>query len=113
MISRIADTVPALGYGLWMTWTRLPGAPAFTIQFDEERVVAAPGQTVAAALWAAGIRAWRTSRDGGTPRGLFCGIGACFECLATIDGEPNQRACLVPARPDMVVVTQLGTGHAA
>jgi predicted molibdopterin-dependent oxidoreductase YjgC len=96
-----------------MSWTRLPGAPAFTIQFDDEQVVAAPGQTVAAALWAAGVRAWRTSRISGAPRGLFCGIGACFECLVTIDGQPNQRACLVPARPDMVVKTQLGTGHEA
>jgi D-hydroxyproline dehydrogenase subunit alpha len=94
-----------------MSWTRLPGAPAFTFRFDEERIMAAPGQTVAAALWAAGIRSWRTTRGSGTPRGLFCGIGACFECLITIDGEPNQRACLVPARQDMVVTTQLGTGH--
>lgn len=96
-----------------MSWTRLPGAPAFTIQFDESPVAAAPGQTVAAALWAAGVRTWRTSRDGGAPRGLFCGIGACFECLATIDDLPNQRACLVPARPGMVVTTQHGTGHAS
>jgi aerobic-type carbon monoxide dehydrogenase small subunit (CoxS/CutS family) len=47
----------------------------------------------------------------GVPRGLFCGIGVCFDCLVTIDGTPNQRACLVPAHPDMVVTTQLGTGR--
>ena len=35
-------------------------------------------------------------------RGLFCGIGACFDCLATIDGVPGQRACLAPARPGVV-----------
>lgn len=95
-----------------MSWTRLPGAPAFTIRFDGEPVAAAPGQTVAAVLWAAGVRSWRTSRVAGAPRGLFCGIGACHECLATIDGEPNQRSCLIPARPDMVVTHQHGTGHA-
>ena len=95
-----------------MSWTRLPGAPAFTIQFDDQRLAAAPGQTVAAVLWAAGIRSWRTTRHTGAPRGLFCGIGVCFDCLVTIDGKPNRRACLVPARPGMVVTTQLGVGDA-
>jgi predicted molibdopterin-dependent oxidoreductase YjgC len=79
--------------------------------FDGRQVRTSPGQTVAAALWAAGIRSWRTTREAGAPRGLFCGIGVCFDCLVTIDGTPNQRACLVPARPDMTVTTQLGTGR--
>jgi predicted molibdopterin-dependent oxidoreductase YjgC len=83
----------------------------YTISFDGHQVPAGPGQTVAAALWAAGVRSWRTTRDAGAPRGLFCGIGVCFDCLVTIDGTPNQRACLVPARPDMTITTQLGTGQ--
>jgi predicted molibdopterin-dependent oxidoreductase YjgC len=83
----------------------------YSIAFDGRPVPAAPGQTVAAALWAAGVRSWRTTREGGAPRGLFCGIGTCFDCLITIDGAPNQRACLVPARPGMTVATQLGTGQ--
>ena len=82
-----------------------------SLSFDGRRVRVEPGQTVAAALWAAGIRSWRTTREAGAPRGIFCGIGVCFDCLVTIDGTPNQRACLVPARPDMVVTTQLGTGR--
>jgi predicted molibdopterin-dependent oxidoreductase YjgC len=81
------------------------------LSFDGRRVRVGPGQTVAAALWAAGVRSWRTTRETGAPRGMFCGIGVCFDCLVTIDGTPNQRACLVPARPDMVVTTQLGTGR--
>jgi predicted molibdopterin-dependent oxidoreductase YjgC len=81
------------------------------LSFDGRRVRVQPGQTVAAALWAAGIRSWRTTRETGAPRGMFCGIGVCFDCLVTIDGSPNQRACLVPAQPDMVVTTQLGTGR--
>ena len=44
------------------------------------------GQTVAAALTAAGIRTWRTTRHG-APRGLFCGMGVCQDCLVTIDGR--------------------------
>lgn len=90
-------------------WNR-PGTPSFTIRLDGQPVPVAPGQTVAAALWAAGVRSWRTTARTGAPRGLFCGIGTCFDCLVTIDGTPNQRACLVPARPDQAVSTQLGTG---
>lgn len=88
-----------------------PAVPAFTVSFDGGRLAAAPGQTVAAVLWAAGVRSWRTTSSAGTPRGLFCGIGACFDCLVTIDGEPNRRACLVPARLGMVVTTQRGVGR--
>ncbi|QSB17026.1 (2Fe-2S)-binding protein [Natronosporangium hydrolyticum] len=80
--------------------------------FDGEPVPATPGQTVAAALWAAGVRSWRTSRVEGAPRGLFCGIGVCYDCLVTIDGVANQRACLVPARPQLRVATQQGVGDA-
>ncbi len=64
------------------------------------------GQTVAAVLWEAGIRWWRATRNAGAPRGIFCGIGACFDCLATIDGVRGQRVCVAPARPGMIV-----TGH--
>jgi predicted molibdopterin-dependent oxidoreductase YjgC len=84
---------------------------SFSIKFDRREVPVQPGQTVGAALWAAGARSWRTTRDRGAPRGLFCGIGICFDCLVTIDGVPNQRACLVPARAGMVVTTQPGVGR--
>ncbi|WP_338673544.1 (2Fe-2S)-binding protein [Streptomyces sp. SCSIO 30461] len=87
-----------------------PGAP-YEITFDGRSVRALPGQTVAAALWAAGILSWRTTRVNGAARGVFCGIGACYDCLATVNGRPNQRACLVPARPGDAITTQEGTGH--
>jgi predicted molibdopterin-dependent oxidoreductase YjgC len=80
-------------------------------QFDGRAVGFSPGQTVAAALIASGVYSWRTTRRRGRPRGLFCGIGVCFDCLVTIDGDPNVRACLVAARPAMTVTTQDGTGH--
>ncbi|MEU5093580.1 (2Fe-2S)-binding protein [Streptomyces sp. NPDC020996] len=63
------------------------------------------GQTVAAALVAAGRVAWRTTRVRRRPRGVFCGIGVCFDCLVTIDGAGGQRACLVLARAGMTVTT--------
>ncbi|MFI0739307.1 (2Fe-2S)-binding protein [Streptomyces sp. NPDC021100] len=95
---------------------RAPGLPpdavTFEISFDGRPVRALPGQTIAAALWGAGVLAWRTTREGGRPRGAFCGIGQCFDCLATVNGEPNRRACLVPARPGDAVTTQEGHGRA-
>ncbi|MEV7082634.1 (2Fe-2S)-binding protein [Streptomyces sp. NPDC093516] len=87
-----------------------PG-PAFTVTFDGRPVEALPGQTVAAVLWAAGVTSWRTTRGEARPRGVFCGIGVCFDCLVTVNGRPNQRACLLPAGPGDTIVTQDGTGH--
>ena len=80
--------------------------------FDDEPVPFRPGQTVGAALVAAGTTSWRTTRIGGAPRGLFCGIGICFDCLVSVDGHPNQRACLVVAEVGMHVRTQQGVGRA-
>lgn len=73
-------------------------------------VAAEPGQSVAAALVAAGITDWRTTRKGGRPRGLFCGIGVCFDCLITVDGIPDQRACLVTAADGMRLGDDAETG---
>ncbi|MFC7404076.1 (2Fe-2S)-binding protein [Georgenia alba] len=74
-----------------------------TATFDGEPLPGEPGQNVGAALVAAGIVSWRTTRRRGRPRGLFCGIGVCHDCLVTVDGVPNQRACLVPWRPGQVI----------
>lgn len=80
--------------------------------FDGREIPFVSGQTVGAALTAAGIRSWRTTRVEGRPRGLFCGIGICFDCLLVVDGRPNQRACLLLARDGMQLASQEGTGHA-
>lgn len=87
-----------------------PG-PGFRITLDGREIEALPGQTVAAALWAAGVTAWRTTRGEGRPRGIFCGIGVCYDCLVTVNDHPNQRACLVPLHPGDAIRTQEGTGH--
>ncbi|MGN9790016.1 (2Fe-2S)-binding protein [Streptomyces sp. OZ13] len=89
-----------------------PEQPSIEITFDGRPITTLPGQSVAAALWSAGVLAWRTTRQGGRPRGAFCGIGHCYDCLATINGRPNRRACLVPARPGDTITTQEGHGHA-
>ena len=82
------------------------------LTFDGRPLPVQPGQTVAAVLLAAGVRSWRTTRKAGRPRGLFCGIGACFDCLVTVNGTPSVRACLTRAQPGDVVTTQDGDGRA-
>lgn len=81
------------------------------LELDGAVVPFRPGQTVGAALMAHGVVSWRTTRVGGALRGLFCGIGVCFDCLVDIDGHPNQRACLVVAEDGMRVTTQEGVGR--
>jgi aerobic-type carbon monoxide dehydrogenase small subunit (CoxS/CutS family) len=77
--------------------------------FDGENINAITGQSVAAALLAANQRALRKTRFNNNNRGVFCGIGVCFDCLVVIDGITNQRACLIEAKPGMKVQTQVGS----
>lgn len=64
---------------------------------DGKPVPFLPGQTIGAALMSAGVTSWRTTRVEEMPRGMFCGIGICFDCLITVNGVPDQRACLTLA----------------
>jgi predicted molibdopterin-dependent oxidoreductase YjgC len=77
----------------------------FTIQVNGTPVAAHDGESVLAVLWAAGLHRLRRSPETMQPRGFCCGMGACFDCLVTIDGRANQRACLEPARAGMQVTT--------
>ncbi len=79
-----------------------PTKLAVSISFEGAPVPARRGETVAAALTAAGRLAFRQT-PGGAPRGLHCGMGACFDCLVTIDGRPSQRACMVTVADGMTV----------
>lgn len=69
-------------------------APAATVRIDVagEPVDGLAGQTIAGVLMAAGRLSWRRSR-GGRPRGVFCGIGVCFDCLVVVNGLRDVRAC--------------------
>lgn len=62
------------------------------ITVDGEPLLGIEGQTVAGILLASGRLSWRTTRSG-APRGVFCGIGACFDCVLTVNGVPDVRAC--------------------
>lgn len=82
------------------------------VTFNGVEIPMTEGRSVAAVLIAAGVRHWRTTRVHGRPRGLFCGIGACFDCLVTVNGTPSVRACLTEAKPGDVIVAQAGDGRA-
>jgi predicted molibdopterin-dependent oxidoreductase YjgC len=73
-----------------------------TISVDGRPREAHLGETVAAALMAEGDTAIRVTR-GGSPRGLYCGMGVCFECLVIVDGVPNARACMTWIRDGMEI----------
>ncbi|MFC9693469.1 FAD-dependent oxidoreductase [Kribbella sp. NPDC056951] len=68
-------------------------ADVVPVTVDGSPVEAVAGQTVAGLLLGRGQDAWRTTRGGGRPRGVFCGIGACFDCLVVVNGVPDVRAC--------------------
>ena len=64
------------------------------------------GETVAAALLAAGIRTVRKSQKFDQPRSLYCGMGVCYECLVTINGIHGKRSCVTYVEEGMVIETE-------
>jgi len=90
---------------------RLAGAPLdATITFDGRRIRARVGEPVAVALLADGVRTLRTTPKSGEPRGIFCMVGRCSDCLMIIDGIPGVRACTALVHDGMDVRTQHGHG---
>ncbi len=77
---------------------------AFT--FEDRPITAVAGQSLAAALYAAGVRVFSRSFKYHRPRGLFCCSGDCPNCLMQVDGRPNVRTCIEPARDGQVVHRQ-------
>ena len=71
--------------------------------FEGEVIEFAAGDSVAAALLAAGVTVLRESAVSGAARGPFCLMGVCFDCLVEIDGMGGRQACLVAAAEGMVV----------
>ncbi|PYV32573.1 MAG: hypothetical protein DMG22_12930 [Acidobacteria bacterium] len=76
-----------------------------TIRFEfcGKPVEARAGDTVASALYRSGQRIFTRSFKYHRPRGLLCLSGKCPNCLMNVDGVPNVRACITPARAGMRV----------
>jgi sarcosine oxidase subunit alpha len=81
---------------------------AVSFLLDGQAVRGAEGDTVAAAMLALGRDSCRETAVSGTPRGPYCMMGVCFDCLVTIDGLGNRQGCLVRLREGMRVETQRG-----
>ncbi len=78
---------------------------------DGQPIEAIAGEPIAAALMAAGKTIFRYTRKKKDPRGVFCAIGQCTECMMTVDGIPNVRTCITPVQDGMNVQTQHGLGQ--
>jgi predicted molibdopterin-dependent oxidoreductase YjgC len=83
-------------------------AAGLTIWLDGAAIPARTGDSVAVALLAAGVTTTRTTPVSGAPRGPYCMMGACFECLAVVDGRPNVQTCMTAVRDGMRVERQDG-----
>jgi hypothetical protein len=84
---------------------------AITIYLDGRPLPAFSGETLAAALLANGVQAFRIDKQG-RPRAPWCNMGVCFECVVKCrrgnDSSPtgwhSVRACLTPVEPGMEAV---------
>lgn len=79
-----------------------------TIVVDGSEIEVDATASVAAALLGAGVTTLRRSVVTDQPRGPYCLMGICFECLVTIDGVQNRQACMAPVRDGMTVASQRG-----
>lgn len=75
---------------------------------DGKTMTGYEGEPIAAALRAAGVMTHRHTAKLGKPRGIFCAIGRCTDCVMVVDGKSNVRTCVTPLRAGMKVQTQEG-----
>lgn len=87
-----------------------PGAPRVAVTVDGAPMALPAGANLAAALLAAGVTVFRATPVSGAPRGPFCMMGACFDCLVEIDGVTRQ-ACLTEVRPGLAIRRPAGRSH--
>lgn len=80
-----------------VVWLTLNGKP----------VEACAGENIASVMWQAGLRTCRVTRQSAQPRGYYCGMGVCFECVVNVVGTGDVRSCRTPVAQDMQIRTQL------
>jgi len=81
------------------------------IHVDGKEICAREGEPIAAAIAAAGITIHRYTAKRDEPRGVFCGIGQCTDCVMVVNGVPNVRTCITSVAEGMTVETQHGAGR--
>ena len=85
-----------------------PAIQRVTVTVDGAPVAVGQGDNAAVALLLAGGPTGRSAPVSGAPRGPYCMMGVCFECLVEVDGEPNRRACMTEVRDGMRIRRQAG-----
>lgn len=86
----------------------LPNRKSMYITFNEKKYLAFAGESIAASLMANGVRTLRYTEKNFEPRGIYCGIGHCYECRVTVNGVRSVRACITPVTDGMVISSQGG-----
>lgn len=79
--------------------------------YDGQVMEGYEGEPVAVALRANGVMVHRYTSKHNDPRGVFCAIGRCTDCVMIVDGEPNIRTCITPLQENMKVETQFGISN--
>lgn len=87
-----------------------PEAGYITLIVDGKEIKAKKGEMIAAALMASNIRIHRYTSKQHKPRGIYCGIGQCTDCVMVVNGVPNVRTCITPVEEGMIIETQYGIG---
>ena len=75
------------------------------VSVNGNEILAYKGETLLAALTAAGYKGLKKSPVKKEPRGGLCGMGVCFECIVTVNGIPNTRSCMIEVEDNMKVET--------
>ena len=85
-----------------------PEGKIVNFTYDGQTLQGIEGEPIASALRVAGVMTHRYTAKKHEPRGVFCAIGRCTDCVMVVDGKPNIRTCITPLREGMVVNTQYG-----
>ncbi len=78
--------------------------------FDDKAMEGFEGEPIAVALRSNGVKIHRYTKRRNEPRGIFCAIGRCTDCIMVVDGTPNVRTCVEPLKEGSVIQTQVGAG---
>lgn len=89
----------------------IQGRKKVLITVDNKQIEAYESEPIAAALHAAGIKVFRTTRKYGEPRGIFCNRGRCTDCIMKVDGIPNVRTCITMVKDGMKIESIKGLGE--
>lgn len=90
---------------------KLEDVPLIEIEVDGKRILARPGEMIAAALLASGMKVLGRTKRRNEARSFFCGIGQCTDCMMEVDGIPGVRTCITPVKEGMKIRSQRGLGE--